>query len=431
MAADIRKRVLWAFAILAVLCPLGLGGIAYFAYNHVVDGPLEALRHEIQMAEKEGIPLRPADLVPSPPIPDPENAAVVYRPFLAHIQRAVTADPALLPACRKVCQGAASRSETGRVDEALTRESESLREIIAATGRPSCDFGYAYKDGFTVPMPELSPARTAAWMLCAKAEILAEQGKIADAIDVLAAAHRLSEHVAQTPIAIAFLVSGAIESIACAEFARVLQKAAPNQALLDRAGKMLETPAKAVDLRHTLGGEVVMGWLAMRSLKTTNDIAVLKGDDPKKESLPLSASTKLEIETKFVASWRRVYGVVREHPRDWWAIREKLRQIESDLKKDNSASGLAVDGLISSFVDLPAVPPRNETKHRLLAVAIALLSERLRDGAFPKALPHLGQSIVNPYTSRPFEYKVSASGFTLSAPDGKDNSPADLTMSFN
>jgi hypothetical protein len=98
--------------------------------------------------------------------------------------------------------------ERGRV--AMAKLGPVLDDVVSTSKLRKCDFEHDYSQGFGMPLPELAPMRKAARILGARANLALADGDWDTYLDSAGASSNLSRQVAQSPVLISSLVSGAI-----------------------------------------------------------------------------------------------------------------------------------------------------------------------------------------------------------------------------
>lgn len=430
MKRDVRRKVLWAFGILALLCPCAICGTGYFVIRSWFTGPAESLPAELQRAKKDGIPLEPADLRTQPPIPDERNAATIYAAFLPHLQKMEAKHRGILSSVRAFLTDKASVAQAADARRALAESKESLDEIAAATKRPFCDFHYRWEDGFRIRFPEFAELKSAAYYLAARARDLGSQGKIAEAFDVLATVDALARHAGMSPVLIAKLVELSIHGIVMAEFCHLIELSAESPALLAKAQHTLDGFGPLTDLRPAFFGEVVLGRITLHQIHTFGDLKGLSdqasGENPESKTGggPNLPDWFLKgTEAKFVARWRQTLEAMPKDPADWEKILQVLDKADRELEADNSPVNQLNQVLFPVMAQSPMAVGHQEAYRHIAATSIRLLQDWTRTGQFPATLPAYGLDAIDPFDGKPLRYRKEATGFTIYSidRDRKDN----------
>ncbi|HTQ11320.1 MAG TPA: hypothetical protein VMI31_14740 [Fimbriimonadaceae bacterium] len=422
MKGDLRRRVLWGFAILAIVCICGFGSFGYYAYQATFGKAARSLPNEIALARKEGIPLDPDDLRPKPPIPDEENAATIYLAFFPRIDRAFREHRKLLDECNDLAKYKASGAEARDIRLAIGEIHESLEEIAAGSKRPFCDFHYRYEDGPDLKMPEMATAKNAARLLDASATFLARQGKVSEAYDEIAAAIAVGRQIGKGPYLIACLVQLAIDGMAVQELCDLIDLSKSDPALLAKAQKTLDGAGPIADLRSSFGSEVVMGRVAIHRVHTFSDLRAISsasgGDDDSDNSLngggpKLPPSLTQAFEARYLATWREAFEKLPADPTDWLDAYHVLKPIDARVDSDRSLENTMNAILFPSLENVALAIGHQDANRRIAACAVRLMQDRLRTGSLPATLPDYGKISIDPFDGKPLRYRREGAGFTL------------------
>jgi len=448
MRGDLRKRVLWGFGLFGILCLGGICGFGYYAYQSNFGAAAKSLPHEIELARKDGIPLEPNDLRPAHPVPDDHNAATIYNAFFPRIERLWKAHTKLTEECSDVALDKATVAEKQDLKKALDESRESLDEIAAATKRPFCDFHYKYELGPALLMPEIAQARNSARLLDAEAHLLGEQGRVAEAYDLVASSQTLGRQIGKGPFLIASMVQSSIESMAVRELCHLIELSKSDPALLAKAQKTLDGFGPLIDLRSAFRSEVVMGRIAIHMVHTMGDLKQISGIASGSSSSGstgsggpgLPAFFAQACEAKFLVTWRKVFETMPADPTDWLGDYRVFQPIEHDMESDKSLDNTMNAILFPLLTPSALFVGEQDANRRIAATAIRLMQDRLRTGRLPDTLPNYGRISIDPFDGKPLRYRREGAGFKIYSIDQdfqdnggvprKGNQPGDLVREF-
>jgi len=225
---------------------------AHIVLNIVAGRRLEA---ELSRLRAEGAPLTFAEAAP-PKVPDSENAAVLYQKAFAGLYNPADSEAAqlYLSGGKRVPEAVPPRTGHPRgavptmaqMEAILARHQADFALLEQASRRPACRFPVNWDAGFAALFPELGRVRDATWFLAAKALVDARRGRAGDALNDLAVAVRMSNHIAPEPTPMAQLVRVACFGIMHRVLPEILAAAAP-------------TPAESRPLYDLLGGTDLAG----------------------------------------------------------------------------------------------------------------------------------------------------------------------------
>jgi hypothetical protein len=231
-----------------------------------------ALEQELARIRDRGEPLTLREVAP-PPVPDAENAALVYEQAFRHLPRLERASQATDPVAMRldheedaalglfVSGDAAKREQVSvpRVRQALAGTEEALALVRQAAAMPRCRFPVNWEDGAGALLPHLPKLRSFSRLLGADAALAATDGQPARALADLDALVGMTRHIASEPLLIGQMVQDGCLSVAQESLRRLLETtaidAADNRALdLTLAGVDLYDPfARAIQAERCLG----------------------------------------------------------------------------------------------------------------------------------------------------------------------------------
>jgi hypothetical protein len=440
MKRDSRRKILWFFGVLALLCPLTLCGGGFLLFQSVFTGRAKALPSEIELSRKAGLPLEADDLRPKPPIPDELNAATVYKPFFAHLDNTFKKDKDLTKACNALFKGTAKPDQVKLVSKVVDDERDALNNIIAASTRPSCDFHLEYEQGAYLKLSELAQAKIAARLLCTRAILEADRKEISKAFDTIAAISRLAHHMGQVPILVGALVQISIETSASECFGILLHHADGDAVMLQKAQKTLDGFGSLPDFKRNLRGEVVSCHLMIQAIHTTDDLRAFSDEKPDGLSFDIPDAIRQASEANDLRTLRVYLAELPSDPAEWKKARDLSKKAYSEIDDDHSLANILARVVFPRLDELPMFVAHLKARRDVSATALKLLQERLRTGRFPDTLPSYGPIAIDIFDGRPLRYSRIGAGFKLYSigrdlqdnggvkPNGKQK--GDIVLSF-
>jgi ABC-type transport system involved in multi-copper enzyme maturation permease subunit len=212
------------FAITAVILLISFGSHAIA--NLVAS---QKLNKTIQQVKAEGIKLTPQEVIP-PPVPDKENAALIYQ------QAFDLADK--LEATHKSKENSLPGGSWGAQLEKLTPEQKrTASEIIndpefiklytlieKAINLPSCRFNLQYDKGPNLSLLHHTKIRSLARLVAARVYFLVQEGRWKEALESAKTGLRLGDSLASEPFFISQLVRIASDNIALDSFRQLFDR---------------------------------------------------------------------------------------------------------------------------------------------------------------------------------------------------------------
>lgn len=413
----------------AIAVVLGVGGtclLGGYGAMYRLFGMYASQRDaELALARKEGIPLEPADLTRA--IPKRDNAAPFYRLAIAELER-LRSDPAnkiLAAAERPTSTDAEFRAAV----KALRVYDKALAYVTQAAERPRCDFGRDYGLGPNLELPEYAHQKRLAKLLALRAEGASERGDWRAALADLRRVQAVARHTGDEPILIGMLVQIACEAIGHASLRRMLPRHGDNPEFLAAARAHVRDLGPLPEMQHALGGEVVMGRIAIPMIEGRNAFDFSSHGGPQKPFWPeraffQSRPVQGAFETKLIQAWRTIYRDLPADRQDWQGAAQAMAKADVAVQADRSFANLANQVLFPVFSEAPKAIGRLQAERRLSEAALRVLEIRRAGGKLPTALPKdLGPAGIDPFDKKPLRYRWNGDRFTIYSvgSDGKDD----------
>jgi len=234
-----RRRWLWLVVplavigvLVAVVIPAGQRAIDVLSGRQV--------EREIERIKAQGEPVTIRDIIP-PPVPDDQNAAVLYQKAFAYLPQSGFDDNLRAFLSRDPVEEAKASRQSVKADLAMC--APAIRFLEEASRRPACRFPVQWEKGFDVTFPHLPKVGNAVCLLAARALLSAEHGDPQSALEDIATILRIADHVAAEPSITAQLVRWSCQSIALNSLNRCMH-ASP---LSPADCESLHAPLSAVD----------------------------------------------------------------------------------------------------------------------------------------------------------------------------------------
>lgn len=180
------------------------------------------LRNKIAELKKQGRPMTIAEIIPAP-VPDEENAAILYNkafalmtsgdggiPYISNKEMGTKNNVIKAIEEVKSCSDMSEWTDEQRQEIPKLIYSAELQNIYSlleeGSRKTKCNFNPPYEEGPGMLLPYFTPMRSAMRLLCVKALLEAEAGKNVQAFDTLLVGLKISNQLKDEPILITQLV---------------------------------------------------------------------------------------------------------------------------------------------------------------------------------------------------------------------------------
>jgi hypothetical protein len=422
-----RKRTVKILKIIAIVLV-----VLSLIYAIAVGVSGAKLRRAYADLKKDGRPMKQTDVIP-PEVPDTENAALLYESAILLLKAQPAPDGNLLEYLGGLSDTFIKESldpdKLAELQKLIDQDavSQALSVIEDGTQRRSCRFDHDYNAGFNMLMPHLSGLRNIIRILGAKSCLQAEAGQPDAAWNLAQIQLKFADALRNEPILISLLVRFASIRTSCETIHKICEVAPPNAEQYRNVESLLldyedrKPLVLALDSERLLGGEWAFNLLKKGSF----------GE--------LSAS--IDHESDFGEMLMRLYSAFKplslaDHAAYLRIMDEYTRFVQQpyppngastiDRKAEQMQSRLHI---VTSML-VPAIGRVNVLHWELIAqmritrAGLALLQEKMAQGAFPETLERLKlKNLDDPFSTKPINYKPQGQGFILYSvgPDQKDN----------
>ncbi|UCH35897.1 MAG: hypothetical protein JSV65_05960 [Armatimonadota bacterium] len=421
-ALRIGKWVLFLLGCAAALSPFAVAIAAWRAEARLAEAVAEIA--------SRGEPLMPADLA-RPPIPDEENAALVYGQAFEAIELS-DEDEELLDDLRREKSSLDSPGVRSRASDILKRNEEALEFIHRAAHMPRCDFRVDWSKGYDVGFPHLAKLRTCARLLAFETLMLLDAGRVDEATDVCGAIFRVANAAAE-PCTIGQMVRYAIDGMGSRSLSAVLRESQPDSDLCRRLADEIGRTDLGPSFAEALKGERALGRATFAAVRLAEDpldaIEDLQAGPPAEPS-ELSEGGRPDRPPKqsYMARWmlasdeadylRRMASVIEDAPLPYGEARRALEELSHLQVTYLPPPGIVTAMLLPAFDRTFARRDSAVAQLRLAEVALLLKAHKGESGRYPESLAELdefaGRELpADPFSGKPFVYRREGDGFLL------------------
>jgi hypothetical protein len=350
--------------------------------------------------KEDGRPISLDEILPAP-VKDFDNAALIYDlVFLKLRTKKITTDSQIEPSwtfnqtrelASKLVHGDINKDEKKKLITLLQSEPyvSAFKDLEIATAKPSCWYDLDYSNLILLALPHLSKLRALSSITSAAAMLAAEEGKVHIAYRHLKTSFIIADHVGDGTSAINELVSISIFENALTAMKYVLKKV---------------TLTTEQDLEMI---KVITQFDQMTSLTTALDFERFFGEhcfNEAKRSDPLfllDQAAYLKIMHSYSQNSTKPYSKT---------VMDKLDRQIKELPPYYTISYL----IMPSLGHIKIKYLKMIAKSRLSRIVLTLLQTKAETGILPQSLAELGEvgALKDPFTEKPFVYKLTNGGFT-------------------
>jgi hypothetical protein len=388
------------------------------------------LDEAVQQIVRRGEPVEASQLV-RPPIPDSENAALVYQTAFDAIELSEEDEELIADLGAERVSGA-DPEIAGRARAIVDQSAEALEFIHRAAGMPRCDFRVDWSKGSDVMFPHLAKLRTCARLLAFESLMLLDAGRVDEAADVCGAIFRVA-NAAEEPCTIGQLVRYAINGMGSDALSAVLRESQPDSDLCRRLADEIGRTDLGPSFAEALKGDRALGRSAFAALRWEKDLPDAIEDlqsGPPAEPSGSSEGGRPERPPKqrYLARWilasgeaeylQRMARVIEDAPRPYREAQRALEELGYIKMTHLPPPSVVTVMLLPAFDRTFASRDRAIARLRLAQVALLLKAYKAERGECPESLAELGEFAgrelpADPFSGTSLAYQREGDGFAL------------------
>jgi len=315
----------------------------------------------------------------------PDNAAVLYYKAFTLYERPDNVGNALWD----YWKGKIESNE--KIEECIEKNRRIIDIVLDATRIEHCDWGLDYSQGAEVLLPPHNKARDIFALLAAEARTHADKGDYKKALSRCISTYRMARHLNERPI-ICYLVGTAIN------------------AATDKCVTLFLS-----DWKREAGA------ISMSPERIRDVVQSGLDDNPTKKKIFERISTAdQQFFARNIAYWSDFMDRVKTafglpYSEAYATLKRLDKETSDDFEKNPDATLTAC--LAPTFLRIYVLSMRLEAGSDALRTAVEVYLIKARTGQLPEALPD--NLPADPFSGKPFEYTLTADGFTLRC-RGKD-----------
>ncbi len=281
-----------------------------------------------------------------------------------------------------------------------------------------CDWGHDFSKGFDMLMPELSKVRMTAFMLTAKAQILAEEGEYRAALSKCLTIHKMARHVSDDTL-ISYLVSAALSNLADERIGDFLSSMPQDtETLLWLKGRLVAVSVNVPSIKRALAREKEIAIQDIRKEKIDGLFEAMDDGFLKDAGNAETVEKIRKGDPKFFKDSREYYAslmddVIAAVDLPYSESHRKLEELNGRVQKDAKVNPAAIMAalLLPANSRVRTLGTKSGTFFNATRAAIEIYIVKARTGQLPEKLPaDLPKDL---FSGKDFEYKKTKTGFTL------------------
>ncbi len=374
------------------------------------------LERELDEIRKSGAPVKLEEVVP-PPVPDQENAAVIYSRAFGIIDMGTEEEQDAL------CEAEGRDNEWNKEKlkqnirelRALTEKNKEFLGLLrqASTLR-KCRFPLDWSKGFEMTLPHLMKMRFCARLLLTDAMIKYDGGKIEEAVNSCRISLRMGKHLSQEPLFVSYLVTMSIIHITLNGIQAVLREDDISSPVYESLLKELDDINLETSLKKAFEGERCGGVHIYKE--------VMEGRfSPEKIFGETSLYFSWICRPLFKKDMARYLRIMKEYIPLTTVPHYELKKTPEEFEREIANLPLycfLTRSLMPALYRGYAKRAQCEAKIGTSQLALALRLYKAKNGSYPDSLEKLKGENLNeipkdPFTGQDYIYKKEGEGFVV------------------
>ncbi|MEX0714734.1 MAG: hypothetical protein WD278_20530 [Pirellulales bacterium] len=328
--------------------------------------------------------------------------------------------------------------------EFLDPQQLGLALIRRAAAMPECRFERDYsRPTFETLLPEVQAMRNAARLLALDARVKTAEGDVSSALADVSAIFAVALHASGEPTLISFLVSAAIDAVACQTLEAVLATSEPTPDDL-QALRIGEIVSFRMLLARSIAMEEAFGLSAFAAMSSpTNrgdDVSAYFTEQVLGPVSPAAAILLPYFRVFFLPHELDSYRSAMQQARNLtqqphYLVQDSLKALdqssENRQKRKPGNIGVLTSLLLPALNAAFEAAARAEARHQLALAAAAAARYKAAKGEQPADLDSLAPEflripLVDPYDGKPLKVAAAGDGLIIYSigPDGRDDGGA-------
>lgn len=413
------KRTHWMILIgAAALFLFCIGVVVYAAWPFISSGHID---RQIEKLRSEGKPVSALDLA-GPPIPDEENAALIYEQVFSELAKAEPRRE--ISRLGNLISERDRQSDPAAWDEAgetLVKYSGAFDLAEKAAARPKCRFRANWGDGWNTDLSYCSRLRDLGRLLAAGVMVSARDGRTEEAMCYLELGIRVGESLKAEPTIVPLLTRVSMLRVN----SRALRYTLNHCRLDSEQARRLYDHLAAIDLNKALivalegeraQGIAIFEQLKQKGMQVLDELSNERTQGGQRPRIPGSGVIRVVLKGD-----QAVY--IREMAKQIASIgvpyREtKLKNLDTDPSRDLPGYAIVSRTLLTQYSRSRMAADMGTASISASRILLATQAYRDRFGAYPESLSELRSKLgwrlpQDIFSGKDFVYKRDGQGFVL------------------
>ncbi len=401
------------------------------------------LKRAIREAEEAGIKLKIEEIIP-PPVPDKENAALIYQEAFVLIDK-------LKEKYKDEWEYMPYESKNKVLEELTVEQKNNITKLLLedkdfvefyslieeAVNSPKCRFDLNYEEGPAMLLPHLQKMRRLAQLVAARTYILTEENRYKEAWESFLVGIKIGESLKDEPLLISQLVRIALNGIAAASFQPIISVSTEDISIKDYQNLISEIDRKENKLTKGLEADLAFEGTFVYKKLLKGNVKELYGFLGPSEGLGFErlvltfycypGRPLLKQDYAFHARYLNESLNLSRLP--YYQIKNKLSKLDKELEEVGWRGKYLLSAILIPALNRAQIRQAQDNA-RLdgLKLVCALKIYKKNNGYYPDSLAELVPSIIpelllDEFTGENFIYRKQGKGFILYSlgPNEKDD----------
>lgn len=373
-----------------------------------------ALNDAISDLKAAGIPTTLHEIIP-PPVPDAENAALIYEKAWTELGDLPKDICDVARALSEIPPKRWPASDRKALSEFLRSKADAVGLTKRAANTSKCRFPLDYQAGLQMELPHQSHMISLTKLMRLDATDRVGRGDFEGASESALAGMRVSRHSRTDAVLVSNIAGIACYAISTDALDTVLRLGEPTPGQLQSTLSGLEREAPETDMTRALAADMGVMCDIYDRFRTGAPIA---GRPWKEEEGPPVWWLRLLLARDETLYLESMAGFLRLADKPYFESRDDALAIESRIERAPEWRIFLAKIVTPRGSDLFAAASRAEAQYQVLRLAVALMIYDKMHGCFPVRLDQLAPEIIprtpsDPFSGKAYVYRREGKGFVV------------------